>query len=162
PATKDPFSWISRLSLRSRTLSCSHNGGCANDLSYCSIRSGIFDSSVLYVFAIDLSVSFQSGINVRFGVEQDPVQQVAALFAVLEEHQRGHAQDGHEILHHHVHRQSEHLAVQKPTEDVHHNCHGQDGEQILCFQSEECDSGAQVAVNGCDIECHRFLPLPFG
>jgi len=92
-----------------------------------------------------------------FSVEQHPVQQVTALFAVLEEHQRRHTHDGHEILEHHVHGQAEHLTVQKPAEDVHHDCDCQDGEEVFRFEPKECDPGPQVSVDRCDIECHFCL-----
>src|SRR5208283_1644129 len=154
PATKDPLSWIKRSSVRSRTFNCSHSGGWASDFWYCSIVNGIVSSLVLDVFAIQFPVPLQRGVNVRLGVEQHPVQQITTLLAVLEEHQRRHAQDRHQVLQHHVHRQAEHLAVQEPAADVHHDRHREDGEQVLSFESEEGDPGSQVPVYRRYIERH--------
>src|SRR5208283_3736389 len=146
PATNDPLSWINRSSVRSRTFSSSHSGGWANDFSYFSVVNGIANSLVLYVFASYFAVPLECRVNVGLGMKQHPVEQIPTLLAILEEHQRGHAQDRHQVLQHHVHRQSEHLAVQKPAAYVHHNRHRENGEQVLGFESEEGDSGSQVPV----------------
>src|SRR5271166_5605738 len=159
PATNDPLSWISRSSVRSRTFSCSHSGGWANDLWYCSVVNGIANSLVLDVFPSYFPVSLQRRVNVRLGMEHHPVQQVPTLFAVLEEHQRRHAQDRHQVLQHHVHWQAEHLSVQEPAADVHHDRHRENGEQVFSFESEEGDSGSQVPVYRCHIERHCFSLL---
>src|SRR5271157_5130824 len=154
PATKDPLSWINRSSVRSRTFNCSHSGGWANDFSYFSVVNGIANSLLLDVFPSYFPVSLQRRVNVRLGMEHHPVQQVPTLFAVLEEHQCRHAEDRHQVLQHHVHRQSEHLAIQEPAADVHHNRHCEDGKKVLRFESEEGDSGSQVPVYRCHIERH--------
>src|SRR5271157_1489727 len=159
PATKDPLSWINRSSVRSRTFNCSHSGGWANDFSYFSVVNGIANSLVLDVFPSYFPVSLQRRVNVRLGMKQHPVEQIPTLLAVLEEHQRGHAQDRHQVLQNHVHRQSEQLAVQKPAADVHHDRHRENGEQVLGFESEEGDSGSQVPVYRCHIERHCFSLL---
>src|SRR5208337_2935278 len=154
PATKDPLSWINRSSVRSRTFNCSHSGGWANDFSYFSVVNGIANSLVLDVFPSYFPVSLQRGVHVRLGMEHHPVQQVPTLFAVLEEHQRRHAQDRHQVLQHHVHWQAEHLAVQEPAAYVHHDRHCENGEQVLSFESEEGNPGSQVPVYRCYIQRH--------
>src|SRR5208337_1083996 len=159
PATKDPLSWINRSSVRSRTFNCSHSGGWANDFSYFSVVNGIANSLVLDVFPSYFPVSLQRRVNVRLGMKQHPVEQIPPLLAVLEEHQRRHAQDRHQILQHHVHWQAEHLAVQEPAADVHHNRHCEDGKQVFSFESEEGDSGSQVPVYRCQIEGHCLSRL---
>src|SRR5215469_1784861 len=126
PATSDPLSCIKRSSVRSRTLICSHSGGWDNDFSYCSIFNGIACSLVLDVFASQFSVSLQRRINVWLGMEQHPVEQVAALFPVLEEHECRNTQNRYQVLQHHVHREAEHLAVQEPAADVHHHRYRED------------------------------------
>ena len=94
----------------------------------------------------------------RRGAEGDVIQ-VGSVLAVLEEHQSRHTQDGHQVLQHHIHRQAEHLAVQEPAADVHHDRHREDGEQVFCFEPEEGDSGSQVPVYRCYIERHCFSLL---
>src|SRR5208337_2156841 len=159
PATKDPLSWINRSSVRSRTFNCSHSGGWANDFSYFSVVNGIANSLVLDVFPSYFPVSLQRRVNVRLGMKQHPVEQIPPLLAVLEEHQRRHAQDRYQVLQHHVHWQAEHLPVQEPATDVHHNRDREDGKQVLGFESEEGDSGSQVSIDRCHIERHCFSLL---
>src|SRR5205807_4597652 len=88
------------------------------------------------------------------GVELDPIEEVPALLAVLEEHQAGNAERRNQILDHHVHREAEHHAVQEASEDVRDHGHGEDREQVLGLQAQESDSRPQVSLHGSDFKRH--------
>src|SRR5579863_4148291 len=156
PATNDPSIWTATLSSKSRMWSCSHKDGALRDCSYCSTVSGTLFSR-LQIIARKFPVSFQRGIHVRLGVEHHPVLKVATLFAVLEQHEGRNAQGRNDILKHHVHGQPEHLAIEKPAQNVCDDREGQDGEQVFRFQPEEGDASSKIAVHRCHFQCHLSI-----
>src|SRR5215469_3212723 len=90
----------------------------------------------------------------RFGVEHHPVLQVAALLAVLKQHQRGDAEGWHNVLKNHVHRQAKHVAMEKTSENVRKNGQSENGEQVFSFETPEGDSRAEIPIYRCHFERH--------
>src|SRR5262249_10675872 len=91
------------------------------------------------------------------GVEPYPVQQIPLLLSVLEQHQSRHARNRDDILEHHVHGQAKHLPVEESAKDIHHHCHRQDGEEVLCFESGERYPRPEVSIDWRNIQRHGFF-----
>src|SRR5512146_945280 len=91
----------------------------------------------------------------RFGMELDPIEEIPALFAVLEQHQAGNTQHRDEVLNHHVHGQAEHLAVKEAAENIRYNGQSEDREQVFGFKAQKRHPRPQVSLNGRHIKRHR-------
>ena len=80
-------------------------------------------------------------------VKEQPILQVAARFAVLEQDQGWDAKDRYDILQENVQRHSENLPLQKASEHVHHDSKTQNDEQVLEFQVQESDLRREIPGN---------------
>src|SRR5579863_4545603 len=109
------------------------------------------------VFPREFPVPFQGRVDVWLCMKHHPVLEVTALLAVLEQHERGNTQHGHDVLQDHVHRQSKHLSMKKPSENVRDDRQGEDRKQVFGFESEKCDSCPEIAVRRCNFKRHLFI-----